>query len=177
MYAWSPSETRHFARPRHSGTLGVAAYGTYPELIAAPDVDAVLIADARSVNEEVILFAARAGKHICEKSLAVNTAKCYRLIDEAQQYGVKMVCGQVTRLYPVCPRAAQMARSGMLGELAAVNGADLHHRDHANCRGRPRRWAHCCIRQVCTPQTICCLYEDAPLQERGRRPGAGVSTG
>jgi myo-inositol 2-dehydrogenase/D-chiro-inositol 1-dehydrogenase len=93
----------------------------------------VLIVDPHSLHEEAALLAARAGEHIsCEKPLAANTAECYRMIDEAEQYGVKMVCGQVTRPYPVCHHAAQMARSGMLAEPAAVNVADLHHRDHVN---------------------------------------------
>jgi len=96
-------------------------------------VDAVLIVNPHSLHEEVAVAAARARKHIfCEKPLAVNIAECYRMIDAAERHGVKMMCGHVTRLYPAYHRAAQMAKSGLLGQLAAVNVSNLTHIDRVS---------------------------------------------
>jgi predicted dehydrogenase len=114
-------------------SLGVPAYATVPELLADPNVEAVLVSNPHSLHEEVAVAAAKAGKHIfCEKPLATDVAACYRMIDATVKYGVKMMCGQVTRLYPVYKRAAELATSGRLGQLAAVNVADMVHIDRVS---------------------------------------------
>ncbi|UCC63994.1 MAG: Gfo/Idh/MocA family oxidoreductase [Anaerolineae bacterium] len=117
-------------------SMGVPAYATFQELLADPNVEAVLVANPHSLHEEVAVAAAEAGKHIfCDKPLAIDVAACYRMIDATEKHGVKMMCGQVTRLYPVYRRAAEVVKSGRLGQLAAVNVADMVHID------RVRWWA------------------------------------
>ena len=114
-------------------SLAVPAYATYQELIAAPNVEALLVSNPHSLHEEVVVAAAEAGKHIfCEKPLAIDVAACYRMIDAADRYGVKLMCGQVTRLSPVYKRAGELARSGRLGQLAAVNVANMVHIDRVS---------------------------------------------
>ena len=116
--------------------LGVVAYETYQELLADPNVQAVLVSNPHSLHEEVVVAAAQAGKHVfCEKPLAIDVATCYRMIDATDKCGVKLMCGQVTRLYPVYKRAAEVARSGRLGQLAAMHVNDMVHID------RVRWWA------------------------------------
>jgi len=116
--------------------LGVVAYETYQELLADPNVQAVLVSNPHSLHEEVVVAAAQAGKHVfCEKPLAIDVATCYRMIDATDKHGVKLMCGQVTRLYPVYKRAAEVARSGRLGQLAAMHVNDMVHID------RVRWWA------------------------------------
>ena len=114
-------------------SLGVSAYPTYQELLNDPKVDAVLVVIPHSLHGEVCMASAKAGKHIfCEKPLAINVQQCYRMIDAAEKHGVKLMCGQVTRLYPVYARAAKIVKSGRLGDLAAVNLSSLTHIDRVS---------------------------------------------
>jgi myo-inositol 2-dehydrogenase/D-chiro-inositol 1-dehydrogenase/scyllo-inositol 2-dehydrogenase (NAD+) len=127
-------QNRTFSTAQAFGdSLGVPAYETVQDLLADPDVGAVLIVNPHNLHEEVATAAAQAKVHIfCEKPLAINVAECYRMIDAAEKHGVKMMCGQVTRLFPAYHRAAQMAKSGLLGKLAAVNVNQLTHIDRVN---------------------------------------------
>ena len=130
-------QNRTFSRAEtFASELGVVAHETYQEILADPNVQAVLVSNPHSLHEEVVVAAAQAGKHVfCEKPLAIDVAACYRMIDATDKHGVKLMCGQVTRLYPVYKRAAEMARSGRLGQLAAVHVNDMVHID------RVRWWA------------------------------------
>lgn len=130
-------QNRTFSRAEtFASELGVVAHETYQELLADPNVQAVLVSNPHSLHEEVVVAAAQAGKHVfCEKPLAIDVATCYRMIDATDKYGVKLMCGQVTRLYPVYKRAAELARSGRLGQLAAMHVNDMVHID------RVRWWA------------------------------------
>ncbi len=127
-------QNRTFSTAQEFGnSLGVPAYPTYQELIADQKVDAVLVVNPHSLHEEVCIAAAKAGKHIfCEKPLAIDVQQGYRMIHAADNHGVKLMCGHVTRLYPIYARAAEIVGSGRLGELAAVNLSNLTHIDRVN---------------------------------------------
>lgn len=114
-------------------SLGVPAYATHQDLFADPNVEAVLVVNPHSLHEKTVVAAAKAGKHIfCEKPLAIDLAACYRMIDATEKHGVKMMCGQVMRLYPIYARAAELARSGRLGTLSAVNIVNMVHRNRVD---------------------------------------------
>jgi predicted dehydrogenase len=113
--------------------LNTPVHATYQELIADPAVEALLVVTPHALHEEVTVAAAQAGKHVfCEKPLAVDLAASYRMIDATEQHGVKLMCGQVTRLYPIYQRVAEIAHSGRLGRLAAMNVLNLVHIDRVS---------------------------------------------
>jgi predicted dehydrogenase len=122
-------QNRTFATAQSfASELGVVAHETYQDLLADPNVEALLVSNPHSLHEEVVVAAARAGKHsFCEKPLAIDVASCYRMIDATDRCGVKLMCGQVTRLYPVYKRAAEIATSGRLGRLAAMHVNNMVH--------------------------------------------------
>ena len=125
---WSVSSAQVFG-----ATLDVPAYQTYQELVADSNVEAMLVVVPHSLHEEIVVAAAQAGKHIfCEKPLAIDLASCYRMIDAADKHRVKLMCGQVTRLYPVYKRVAELVHMGRLGQLSAVNLANMVHINRVN---------------------------------------------
>ena len=115
-----------------AASLGIPAYSTHEELIADPNVEAILVANAHSLHEEVVIAAARAGKHIfCEKPLAIDVASCYRMIEATERRDVKMMCGHVMRLYPAYKRVAEIVKGGRLGQVSAVQATNLVHIDRS----------------------------------------------
>jgi len=70
----------------------VTVYQTAPELIAASDVDAVLIASWGAAHEEQVLAAIAAGKPVfCEKPLAPSSDACLRIMDAEAAAGRRLV--------------------------------------------------------------------------------------
>ncbi|MDR1512255.1 MAG: Gfo/Idh/MocA family oxidoreductase [Propionibacteriaceae bacterium] len=75
-----------------AGPLGAKAYGTGADLIADPDVDAVLIATFGKVHAPDVIAAVRAGKPVlCEKPLATTTADCLAILEAEQKAGKRLV--------------------------------------------------------------------------------------
>ena len=65
-----------------AGLPGVSIYATAQELVAAPEVDAVLVASWGPAHEEQVVAAIGAGKPVfCEKPLAPSSDACLRIMD------------------------------------------------------------------------------------------------
>ena len=87
------------------------------ELLARPDVDAVIVATPNGLHTDVVLAAAAAGKHIfCEKPFAFTVEECDRMIAAAERAGVRLMVGHVLRLMPQFERVADIFESGVLGK-------------------------------------------------------------
>ena len=107
------------------GQLGLTgkakAYGTYEELFADPEIDAIYNPLPNHLHVPMTLAAARAGKHVlCEKPIALNAAEAEQLRQMPKDivfYEAFMV-----RHHPQWLRAREIARSGELGELRAIRG-------------------------------------------------------
>ncbi|MGD0744431.1 MAG: Gfo/Idh/MocA family oxidoreductase [Verrucomicrobiota bacterium] len=71
-----------------------AALGSYEELVASPDVDAVYIPLPTGLRKEWVLRAAAAGKHvICEKPCGVNFADVLEMADACLKNRVQFMDG------------------------------------------------------------------------------------
>ncbi len=71
-----------------------AALGSYEELIASPNVDAVYIPLPTGVRKEWVVRAAKAGKHIlCEKPCGTTVAEVREMIDACQRHRVQFMDG------------------------------------------------------------------------------------
>jgi predicted dehydrogenase len=70
------------------------AYGTYDELLADPDLDAVYIPLPPAMHAEWTMKAAEAGKHVlCEKPLAANADEAREMAEACRQNGVQLMDG------------------------------------------------------------------------------------
>lgn len=108
------------------GKLGLAgkatAYGSYEELFADPNVDAIYNPLPNHLHVPMTLAAARAGKHVlCEKPIALNAEEAEQLRQLPE--GIVFHEAFMVRHHPQWLRAREIARSGELGELRAIRGA------------------------------------------------------
>jgi predicted dehydrogenase len=107
------------------------AYGTYEELFADPDVDAVYNPLPNHLHVPVTLAAAKAGKHVlCEKPIALDAAEAAQL--KAAPGNVLITEAFMVRFHPQWHRAREIVRSGELGRVQLVRAVFLYHNDDAN---------------------------------------------
>jgi predicted dehydrogenase len=109
------------------------ALGSYEELLADPDVDAVYIPLPNDLHAEWTIAAARAGKHVlCEKPLAMTAAEAERMIEVCQTEGVLLMEAFMYRLHPTWEAVRDLVTSGRIGELRAVQGWFSYFNDDPN---------------------------------------------
>jgi predicted dehydrogenase len=123
---------------RVAGELGIAkAYGSYEELLADPEIEAIYNPLPNDQHVAMTLAAARAGKHVlCEKPFAMNAAEMEALREVAGQ--VHIMEAFMVRFHPQWLRARELVRSGELGELRTVQVFfSYFNRQANNIRNRP----------------------------------------
>lgn len=100
--------------------LGIAkAYGSYEELLADPEIEAIYNPLPNDQHVPMTLAAARSGKHVlCEKPFAMTATEAEQLREVAGQ--VHIMEAFMVRFHPQWLRAREMVRSGELGELRTV---------------------------------------------------------
>ncbi len=111
-----------YAAKQPSGTYrGCAAYHDLRELLARPDMDAVLIATGDRWHALATVLAAKAGKDIyCEKPCSLTIQEARVMIDVVRRYGRVFQGGFQQRSTPEFVRASELVRQGALGKIRAV---------------------------------------------------------
>ena len=106
-----------------SRRLGIPrAYGSYDELLADKDIEAVYIPLPNHLHAEWVKKAADAGKHVlCEKPFAMSAAEARETFEYGKRKGVLVMESLMYRFHPQWIRAAEIVRNGELGEIHAVN--------------------------------------------------------
>ncbi len=120
-----------------AASLGIPrAYGSYEELLAAPDIEAVYNPLPNHLHVPVSIAAARAGKHVlCEKPIALNAAEAETLLEVRNSTGVLIQEAFMVRYHPQWLRARDLVRSGRIGEVRAIQGFfSYNNRDPRNIR-------------------------------------------
>lgn len=78
--------------------LDVTVHASYAELLANPDVDAVIICYPNAMHREAVVEAAQAGKHILvEKPIGMNAAEVEQMVQAAEGSGVALMSAQSRR--------------------------------------------------------------------------------
>jgi predicted dehydrogenase len=119
--------------------LGIeGSYGSYDELLAAEDVDAVYIPLPNNLHAEWTFRAAAAGKHIlCEKPLAMSAAQAREMVDACAEAGVKLQEAFMYRHHPTWVEAIRLVQSGAIGNVQAVQSFFSYYNDDpSNIRNR-----------------------------------------
>lgn len=132
----SPESAREAAR-----RLGIPrAYGSYEELLADSEIDAIYNPLPNPLHVPWSLKALEAGKHVlCEKPLAPTLAEEQMLFDAAQQYPhLKVMEAFMYRHHPQWQRARQMVLDGKIGMLRTIQAFFSYYLDDpANIRNIP----------------------------------------
>jgi predicted dehydrogenase len=113
------------------GLPNARAYGSYEELFADPDVDAIYNPLPNHLHVPITLAAARAGKHVlCEKPISMNAAEADQL--RSLPKDVLITEAFMVRYHPQWHRAREIVGSGELGRVHLVRGAFLYYLDDPN---------------------------------------------
>jgi len=94
----------------------------HEELIADPDIDAVVVATPVSTHFPLGQAVLEAGKHLfIEKPMAANPDECRRLIEVAESKQLKIMVGHTFLFTPAVRKIRELMNEGELGEIYYVN--------------------------------------------------------
>ena len=106
-----------------AGKLGIQkAYGSYEDLLNAPEIDAVYIPLPNHLHVSWSIKALEAGKHVlCEKPLAMTATEANKLLGTAEKYPkLKIMEAFMYRHHPQWQRARQMIDEGKIGDFRTI---------------------------------------------------------
>ncbi|HTK49383.1 MAG TPA: Gfo/Idh/MocA family oxidoreductase [Gemmatimonadaceae bacterium] len=99
------------------------AYGSYEELLADPEVEAVYNPLPNHLHVPWTIRAAEAGKHVlCEKPIALSSDEARQLLAVRERTGVRIAEAFMVRNHPQWLAVREMVRAGRIGALRVVAG-------------------------------------------------------
>ena len=97
------------------------AYGSYDELLADPNVDAIYNSLPNSLHHEWTIKSLRAGKHVlCEKPFAMDLRETTEMFDVARQTKRMLVEAFMYRSHPLTKAVVDTVCSGAIGEVRLI---------------------------------------------------------
>jgi predicted dehydrogenase len=97
------------------------AYGSYAELIADSEVEAIYIATPHSDHHQTALQALSGGKHLLvEKAFTQNFPQAQEVFDQARRSGMFVMEAMWTRFLPHIREVKEIIESGKIGEIVAL---------------------------------------------------------
>ena len=100
------------------------AYGSYEELLADPDIEAVYISLPNTMHVEWSIKSLEAGKHVlCEKPFTRHPKEVTEAFDVADKTGFLLTEAFMWRHNPQTAKLKQLVDEGAIGELRLVRSA------------------------------------------------------
>jgi predicted dehydrogenase len=100
---------------------GVPLADSYEQVLADPEVDAVVLATPHSLHERQIAAAAAAGKHVhVEKPITLTRASADAAVAAARQAGVVLAVGYCRRFHPSVVELRRRFMDGRLGTVVSM---------------------------------------------------------
>jgi predicted dehydrogenase len=117
-----PDTVRDFAA-EHKMAIGTS----FEDVLADPDIKAVILATPHSKHRVQVEAAAAAGKQIyCEKPFALAKADAVAMLEACKRAGVVIGVGHHFRLMPSMRALAELMTSGTFGAIMHVEGHYSH---------------------------------------------------
>jgi len=109
--------------------LGIAkAYGSYEELLADPEIEAVYNPLPNHLHVPWTQKALAAGKHVlCEKPLGMNAHEAATLIEARNTSGKLLQEAFMVKCHPQWLKAKELIEAGRIGEARAASGIFSYH--------------------------------------------------
>ncbi|HEV8366319.1 MAG TPA: Gfo/Idh/MocA family oxidoreductase [Pyrinomonadaceae bacterium] len=99
------------------------AYGSYEELLADRDIEAIYNPLPNNLHVQWTIKAAQAGKHLlCEKPISMTVAEARPLLTIRDQTGVRIEEAFMVRTNPQWVATLNMIKEGRIGEVRTVTG-------------------------------------------------------
>jgi predicted dehydrogenase len=106
-----------------SGKYGIPVISSYEEVLADPQIDAVVLATPHSKHHEQVIAAAKAGKHVfVEKPFTLTRATAEPAIAACRAAGVTLSVGFNRRHAPAFVEMLRRIRAGEIGDVLHVEG-------------------------------------------------------
>ncbi|HEU4389331.1 MAG TPA: Gfo/Idh/MocA family oxidoreductase, partial [Blastocatellia bacterium] len=115
-----------------AGRLSIPrAYGSYGELLADPDIDAIYNPLPNHLHVPWSMEAIAAGKHVlCEKPIALSSTEAESLVEAARRRPqIKVMEAFMYRHHPQWQRAKELVSAGAIGKLRVVNSFFSYYND------------------------------------------------
>lgn len=114
-------EETYAARKPDGKYEGCTAYNDYRELLARPDLDAVVIVTPDHWHSLQAIHAVEAGKDVyCEKPISLTVPQGRQLVETVRRYGRIFQTGTQYRSIPAIRKVCEFVRAGGLGKIKSV---------------------------------------------------------
>lgn len=120
-----------------SGITGVTrTYKDWNDVMDDQEIDAVIVVTPTQFHHDIVLAAARAGKHVfCEKPMASTQEECDDMIKACAQHHVKLQIGFMRRFDKSFQRAKELLDAGTIGKPALI-------RSNTYGPSQPKEWMY-----------------------------------
>jgi predicted dehydrogenase len=116
-----------------AATYDVPFYNDWNDLVARPDVQAIIVATPESVHVEPTIAALERGKGVLvEKPIADNTADAMKMIAVAERTKGVLLVGHVQRFITQYAMAKQLVDEGKIGDVQYIQTRKLNGKSAQN---------------------------------------------
>src|ERR1700761_5882219 len=117
--------SRHLKKAEQAAKeLGIGkAYGSYEEMLADPEIEAVYNPLPNHLHVTWSIKAAEAGKHVlCEKPIGLSVQEALALLKTRDRTNVQIAEAFMVRTHPQWRCALDLVNNGRIGEVRSVLG-------------------------------------------------------